>query len=65
MKKSSNKSNSQDPRLLWARAAAEFRNMTDAEKAQTLVSAGLFTPSLKPVKRYRALFAPSPRAKAR
>ena len=49
---------SPDPRVLWAKAEAEFRRMTDAEKAQTLVSAGLFTPSLKPVKRYRALFSP-------
>jgi hypothetical protein len=47
---------SPDPRLLWAKAEAEFRRMSDKEKAQTLVSAGLFTTALKPLKRYRPLF---------
>ena len=56
MKKTSKQLNFQDPRLLWAKAEAEFRRMNDAEKAQTLVSAGLFTPSLKPAKHYRDLF---------
>jgi|GEM_PF-3223608 len=56
MKKTNNKPDSQDPQILWAKAEAQFRRMSDAEKAQTLVSAGLFTPSLKPAKRYRDLF---------
>ena len=63
MKKTSNQLNLLDPRLLWAKAEAEFRLMTDAEKAQTLVAAGLFTPSLKPAKRYRDLFVKTSRAK--
>lgn len=63
MKTSSNQLNPQDPRLLWAKAEAEFRRMTDAEKAQTLVAAGLFTPSLKPAKRYRNLFVKAAPAK--
>jgi hypothetical protein len=61
MKKNSDKAHSQDPRILWATAEAEFRRMSDAEKAQTLVSAGLFTPSLKPAKRYRELFVTNSR----
>ena len=68
MKKTSNEPDSldlQDPRLLWAKTGAEFRRMTDADKAQTLVSAGLFTSKLKPVKRYRALFASSSRVPAK
>lgn len=56
--------NSQDPRLLWAKAEAEFRRMSDSEKAQTLVSAGLFTPSLKPAKRYKDLFVSRAKAKS-
>lgn len=63
MNKSSNHLNSHDPRLLWAKAEAEFRRMSDAEKAQTLVAAGLFTPSLKPAKRYRDLFVTTSRGK--
>lgn len=63
MKKSSAKMNLQDPRLLWAKAEAQFRCMSDAEKAHTLVAAGLFTPGLKPAKRYRDLFVTSSRPK--
>lgn len=63
MKKVTNQLNSQDPLLLWAKAESEFRSMTDAEKAQTLVSAGLFTRSLKPARRYRRLFTVSSRTK--
>ncbi|MEI6673875.1 MAG: hypothetical protein WCO57_01725 [Verrucomicrobiota bacterium] len=47
---------SQDPRVLWAKAEGDFNRMTDAQKVQTLVSAGLFTSSLKPAKPYRVLF---------
>ena len=47
---------SQDPRVLWAKAEDDFNRMTDAQKVQTLVSAGLFTSNLKPAKPYRVLF---------
>ena len=47
---------SQDPRVLWAKAEDDFNRMTDAQKVQTLVAAGLFTSSLKPTKPYRVLF---------
>jgi hypothetical protein len=45
-----------DPRILWKEAEYSFDRMSPVEKAQTLVTAGLFTAKLKPRKEYRSLF---------
>jgi len=45
-----------DPRPLWKIASRDFARMSDAEKAQTLVIAGLFTEGLEPKRPYRPLF---------
>ena len=64
MKVTANSVAFQDPRLLWAKAEAEFRRMSDSQKVQTLVSAGILTRNLKPTKRYKDLFVSRGKAKS-
>jgi hypothetical protein len=64
MKATANSLTFQNPRRLWAKAEADFRRMSDSQKVQTLVSAGILTRNLKPTKRYRDLFVSRPKAKS-
>ena len=48
-----------DPRPLWKQVSLRLARMSDAEKAQTLVTAGLFTENLQPKKLYQPLFSAS------
>lgn len=46
-----------DPVELWKDTKARLDAMTDEERRQTLVDAGILTPDLKPAKHYRHMFA--------
>jgi hypothetical protein len=46
-----------DPVELWKVTKARLDAMTDAERRQTLVDAGILTPDFKPAKPYRRMFA--------
>lgn len=46
-----------DPEELWKLTKARLDAMTDQERLQTLVDAGILTPNLKPAKPYRRMFA--------